>query len=113
MLSFLPAPLIGAITILLYLLNLLFWPFVLCFLAVLKLLPIQSLRNAIDNIINQLPYYWQDVNESFQWLIVRPRYHIEGAESLRQNDWYLLICNHQSWADILVLTQVFNRKIPP
>ena len=27
-------------------------------------------------------------------------------------DWYLVIANHQSWVDILVLQRVFNRKIP-
>jgi len=28
------------------------------------------------------------------------------------NDWYLVLSNHQTWVDIIVLQKVFNRKIP-
>jgi 1-acyl-sn-glycerol-3-phosphate acyltransferase len=31
---------------------------------------------------------------------------------LQPNDWYLLIANHQTWADIIVLQLVFSLRIP-
>jgi len=31
---------------------------------------------------------------------------------LRRDRWYLVIANHRSWVDILVLQHVFNRRIP-
>ncbi|KZZ13197.1 acyltransferase, partial [Oleiphilus sp. HI0080] len=33
-------------------------------------------------------------------------------EGLSKDEWYLVNCNHQSWADIPVVQKVFNRKIP-
>ena len=33
-------------------------------------------------------------------------------ETLSLKDWYLVVANHQSWVDILVLQKIFNRKIP-
>jgi len=35
-----------------------------------------------------------------------------GIENLRRDQWYLVMVNHQSWVDILVLQKVFNRRIP-
>ena len=32
---------------------------------------------------------------------------------LRRDAWYLLVCNHQSWADILVLVFAFRGRTPP
>jgi 1-acyl-sn-glycerol-3-phosphate acyltransferase len=37
---------------------------------------------------------------------------VRGADDLDLNGWYLVVSNHQSWVDILVLQTVFNRKIP-
>ena len=34
------------------------------------------------------------------------------AAALRKDGWYLVVSNHQSWADILVLVFVFNGRIP-
>ena len=31
---------------------------------------------------------------------------------LQNDQWYLVICNHQSWTDILLLQRALNRKIP-
>jgi 1-acyl-sn-glycerol-3-phosphate acyltransferase len=39
-------------------------------------------------------------------------YDIEGLEGLSKNQWYFLNCNHQSWADILVLLITFHGHIP-
>jgi 1-acyl-sn-glycerol-3-phosphate acyltransferase len=35
-----------------------------------------------------------------------------GFEGLSTRDWYLVVSNHRSWVDILVLQAVFNRRIP-
>ncbi len=33
-------------------------------------------------------------------------------QDLSPSQWYLVVCNHQSWVDILVLQHVLNRRIP-
>jgi 1-acyl-sn-glycerol-3-phosphate acyltransferase len=40
------------------------------------------------------------------------RWDISGIEDLNPNEWYLVVANHQSWVDILVLQNIFHRKIP-
>ena len=35
------------------------------------------------------------------------------AEPLSRSNWYVVVCNHQSWADILLLQGAFRSAIPP
>jgi hypothetical protein len=35
-----------------------------------------------------------------------------GLEGLNKKNWYLLISNHHSWADIVVLCVLFRKHIP-
>ena len=37
---------------------------------------------------------------------------VYGLEGLSKKNWYLLICNHRSWADIVVLCVLFRKHIP-
>ena len=37
---------------------------------------------------------------------------VRGLEALSTREWYLVVSNHRSWVDILVLQAVFNRRIP-
>lgn len=37
---------------------------------------------------------------------------LRGDTQLERREWYLMICNHRSWVDILVLQAAFNRRIP-
>ncbi len=55
---------------------------------------------------------WMWVNNTLITLISRPHWQVEGLEGLDKNSWYLVTSNHQSWADILILQKVFNRRIP-
>lgn len=40
------------------------------------------------------------------------KWDIEGLDTLNKKNWYLLICNHHSWADIVVLCVIFRNHIP-
>jgi 1-acyl-sn-glycerol-3-phosphate acyltransferase len=40
------------------------------------------------------------------------RWDILGVGGLARDQWYLVVANHRSWVDILVLQKVFNGKIP-
>jgi len=39
-------------------------------------------------------------------------WNIEGDNDLSMKEWYLVLANHQSWADIPVLQFVLNNRIP-
>ena len=55
---------------------------------------------------------WIYCNGIWIRLLHRPQWTVEGFESLDTSNWYLSVANHQSWADIFVLQDITNRKIP-
>ena len=59
-----------------------------------------------------LPPYWADINNKILDFFTPVKWEVHGKGELNNNNWYFIICNHSSWADILVLDKVFNRKIP-
>ncbi|MEO3877649.1 acyltransferase [Rheinheimera fenheensis] len=112
MLHFLPRPLSGALSLLLYTLNTLFWFVPVLLLALLKLPPITHWQSWMTYLLDACAVAWISVNNFTTRLFTRIRWHVSGLEKLSRKDWYLVLANHQSWADILVLQKVFNRKIP-
>jgi 1-acyl-sn-glycerol-3-phosphate acyltransferase len=55
---------------------------------------------------------WIAINNWNMRLISRIRCRTKGIEALRAGNWYLVLANHQSWVDILVLQNIFFRRIP-
>jgi len=93
--------------------NTIFWFVPILLLAIIKLLlPVPALRRAITRVLMAIGENWVSVN----WLIMRFGGSVEvetrGLEGLRRDGWYLLIANHQTWVDILVLQTAFNRRVP-
>ena len=82
-------------------------------LAVVKLLiPIRAFRNAVSKLLVLIAENWIWVNSTVVTFIAGLSVQAEGLQGLQRDGWYLVICNHQSWADIPVLQKVFNRRIP-
>jgi len=113
MLNFLPAPLIGIIASVLLGLNALFWVPILLLFAILKLiLPFQAVRLRIDPVLVAIAEAWISCNSGWMALTQRTAWDVEGIAGLDPHNWYLVNCNHQTWADIFVLQHLFNRRIP-
>jgi 1-acyl-sn-glycerol-3-phosphate acyltransferase len=112
MLSFLPKPLIGVLSVLLYFINTLFWFVPIVLLALLKLPPITRWQALISQLLNACAVAWISLNNVTTAIFTNIHWNVNGLEQLSRKDWYLILANHQSWADILVLQKVFNRKIP-
>ncbi|GAB3366329.1 MULTISPECIES: acetyltransferase [Giesbergeria] len=82
-------------------------------LALLKLLvPLAPVRRWTDRILNRIPALWIDLNNFWLGSVNRSHWQVALAPGLRADGWYLLVCNHQSWMDILVLQRVLNRRVP-
>lgn len=69
------------------------------------------IRQKMDRII----LWWTKSN---RWMIKRlkltePQIHWQGRERLSPEQWYLVVCNHQTWADILLLQTYLLDDIPP
>lgn len=102
----------GILTMALIVLNLLFWATPLYLVAFVKLLPAAALRQRCDRALVSLAQNWIGGNNLIFRLTQDIHWDVQGIEGLERHDWYLVLCNHQSWVDILVLQGVFNRRIP-
>ena len=113
MLSFLPGPVIGGFSFLLYFLNTVFWATPLYLTAILKLLiPFSGWRKICEKVLNGIANNWIYFNNLNILLTKKINWDVKGLEGLKLNEWYLVVSNHQSWVDILVLQKVFYHKIP-
>ena len=103
----------GATTLALITLNTILWGLPLLMLAAIKLLvPFAAAREALGDGLIALAENWVSTNN----LILRGTGALclerRGDMALERREWYLMISNHRSWVDILVLQAAFNRRIP-
>ncbi|MDH3491175.1 MAG: acyltransferase [Gammaproteobacteria bacterium] len=93
--------------------NTIFWFVPIMFLAIIKLVvPITSFRRWITRILMGFGENWISVNSAILQVAGSIDWQSRGMENLDKDNWYLVMVNHQTWVDILVLQQVFNRRIP-
>jgi len=82
-------------------------------LAIVKfILPIKPIRAQLSKLLSLICENWFSVNSFAIDIIYNINFDVSIPENLRKNDWYLLLANHQSWIDCMVLLKVFNKKIP-
>ena len=111
MLGFLPAYLRGALSALIYAVNTIFWTVLLFIAAFLKLI-MPFWKKHYNRLLNWIADKWIFFNTINQKLMNNIRWEVKGLENLMPDGWYLVVSNHQSWTDILVLQRIFHRKIP-
>ena len=75
-------------------------------------LPFDGVRRAANPLLTGIAESWIGVNNAMIRAFTDTRLVLEGDLDLRRDGHYLVIANHQSWVDILVLQYVFNRRIP-
>jgi 1-acyl-sn-glycerol-3-phosphate acyltransferase len=113
MLSFLPGPVRALISFVLYFVNTLFWIGPLLVFSLLKLLiPFRFWQYLSRLVIDFIATCWVDFNNFNLWLVHNPRIKATGLENLEDEKWYVVVSNHQSWVDILILQKLLLRRIP-
>jgi 1-acyl-sn-glycerol-3-phosphate acyltransferase len=76
------------------------------------LLPIPSLHRVLNRILHWIGENWIACNSGWMRLTQKTQWDVQGLEGLNYNGWYLVVSNHQSWVDILVMSHLLNRRIP-
>lgn len=103
----------GSLIFLLVVVSTLIWVWPLIFFAFVKLLvPLRAVRTFCTRLLIEVATIWIGFNS---WLLRRVNgveLDVQGLDQLNRRDWYLVTCNHQSWADILVVQAVLHRKTP-
>lgn len=113
MLNFLPAVLIGFLSLTLYTLNTIFWLFPILVFSLLKaLIPFATSQKVFSYLLDLMASSWVALNTLNQKLFTQFDIQVSGLEELNKKDWYLVLANHQSWVDIVVLQRALHGKIP-
>jgi len=113
MFSFLPPTIKGILSLLLAILNSICLTIPIIFLSPFKfILPFPSAIVILDKILIAIATLWISFNSLNLALFSKIDWDIRGLAKLEKKEWYLVMSNHQSWVDILVLQKVLNRKIP-
>lgn len=107
------ATLRGALTLALIALNTVLWGTPLLLLAVVKLAtPGRRLRESLSRGLIVLAENWVSTNSAMLALTGALDFERRGDTTLERKEWYLMISNHRSWVDILLLQAAFSRRIP-
>ena len=113
MLSFLPSFILVLITVPLFFLNsAIIGTSIFAFGIVKLLLPIKPITAVLNFFINALWRAWALFNLLIINLTNPVEWHFDGADKFDKKGWYLLICNHISWVDIMVITQLALNRLP-
>jgi 1-acyl-sn-glycerol-3-phosphate acyltransferase len=93
--------------------NTILWFVPLILLAVVKLImPVQSAKLALTRCLMAVGENWVSGSGLILGLRRSAQLDARGVDNLKRRGWYLVIANHQTWSDILILQTVFNRRIP-
>jgi 1-acyl-sn-glycerol-3-phosphate acyltransferase len=113
MLNFLPAPLIAILSFCFYTLNTVFWVIPIVVFSLLKaIIPLSFFQKVLSYLLDLMASNWVAINTLNQKLFTKMNLQITGLEGLNKKDWYLVLANHQSWVDILVLQRILHGEIP-
>lgn len=74
--------------------------------------PIPVIWRSVSVFCNFMMYCWCSGLAALLYFNPWLKWDIQGLETLNKKNWYLLICNHHCWADIVVLCVIFRNHIP-
>jgi len=80
--------------------------------AILRVLSPNSMKPLWTRLAMASAETWISINNLILDSLQRLNIEVVGEPTLEPKTWYLVIANHQSWTDIVILQRVFNRKIP-
>ncbi|MFH2065568.1 MAG: acyltransferase [Pseudomonadota bacterium] len=113
MLHFLPWRVRGFIAAVLMGINTVVLCSVLLIVAFFKfVIPLAVWQRACEWMLIGIASFWVNNNALVLKLMHRIEWKVGGIENVSEKEWYLVISNHQSWADIIVLQTIFRGKIP-
>lgn len=76
------------------------------------LLPFPAAHRGLSSFANAWFRLW-GYAMSMMFRLTQPvSWHIQGDSELHRDRWYMIICNHRSWVDILVLMHLACRNMP-
>lgn len=113
MLTFLPAPLTGALMFVVLLVHTVLWAALVYVGIFLKLIaPRGRLRDGASRLTAWLAQQWAVLNTVWVRALLKIEWTLRIDADVSPQGRYLVCANHQSWNDIFVLMQTFGRRAP-
>jgi 1-acyl-sn-glycerol-3-phosphate acyltransferase len=113
MLNFLPGRVKGTLTVILFSINTVFWVSLLLIVSAFRIiLPLKFWYRFTSKVSILIANSWIAGNNLTIALFQKIDWDVEFTGDLKMNDWYLVLSNHQTWVDIVVLQKVLMYKIP-
>lgn len=75
-------------------------------------LPLAPVRRACNRILTGMAESWIAVNSAMMDAFTDTRLQVDSDAVVQRDGHYLVLANHQSWVDILVLQKVFSGRVP-
>jgi len=76
------------------------------------LLPIPVIQRAISATANALFRLWAYAVSAMFRMTHKTNWTLHGDLPADRNGWYLMLCNHVSWVDILVVMHLSRKQLP-
>lgn len=104
----------GSLAFLGFALNTLFWGMMIYLFIPFKLVsPLGSAaRGFFSRLMAAFGENWISINSAGLGIFHHIDWRVTGLGDLDKGKSYLVIANHRSWVDIVVLQKIFNRRIP-
>ena len=113
MLGKLPSPLKGAVNCVALASNTIALCPPLFGLALLKVPPVKPLQKVCTLGCIKIAETWIAINSAVLASTQNTQYHLTGdLDNIKYDGWYMVVSNHQSWADIFILQKIFNKHAP-
>lgn len=112
MLASLPSALVLCFSLLLALTNTAFFTLIIVMAALCKLLPITPWQRQATRAANAAMAGWLAGNSLLLNLCNRIDWQVQDHSQLNPQGWHLIISNHQSWTDIVMLGHLFRGRLP-
>lgn len=85
---------------------------IILFAFVKFLLPLAASRRIMSRWIMMMGENWVSCNAFIFSVVNRTEWDVRGLEGLNHKGWYLVMVNHQTWVDIVVMQIALSRRIP-
>ena len=102
----------GSLAFLCYVINTLLWAIPILLGSLVKLIPLTPLQRVCSRLLDKCATGWISTNGLIEKIFHPVQLHIEAMPELSTKDWYMVIANHQSWVDILMLQRLLNGRVP-
>ncbi len=113
MLSFLPSPLLVILNLVLISINTVVLSIPIFIFALLRpLLRFKAAQLALERGNNFIYHAWTGINTLIMRLTNRIEFEVSGMEQVKISGSCVIVSNHISWADIVLIGRLFGHRIP-